>query len=128
MHGPHAPPWPSPVCVSVHVFNEELEHNEDGRLPESAVLLESVSICRVDGNAEGMGGCKLLLSRCSSVSAENEEMDDGIEVDNPVDERSLLATCKYLTLISIFLITYIVTSDFWRLELENRVVKVVDKL
>lgn len=49
--------------MRVHVFSAELEHSEDGRLPESAVLLESVSICRLDGNAEGMGGCRLLLSR-----------------------------------------------------------------
>ena len=78
-----------PVCESVHVFSVVLEHKDDGRLPDSAVLLERVRIWSVDGNVEGIGGWRLLSSRCSSVSAENEEMVDGMEVESPVDVRSL---------------------------------------
>ena len=90
MHGPQELFWPRPVCESVHVLSVVLEHNEDGRLPDRAVLLESVRIWSDDGNAEGIGGCRLLSSRCSSVSAENEEMVEGMEVDNPVEVRSLM--------------------------------------
>ena len=78
-----------PVCESVHVFSVVLEHKDDGRLPDSAVLLERVRIWSVDGNVEGIGGWRLLSSRCSSVSAENEEIVDGMEVESPVDVRSL---------------------------------------
>ena len=64
-----------PVCESVHVFSVVLEHKDDGRLPDSAVLLERVRIWSVDGNVEGIGGWRLLSSRCSSVSAENEDLE-----------------------------------------------------
>lgn len=79
----------NPVCVNVQVFRLVLEHSEPGRVPDSAVLFESVNICSEGGKAGGSGGWILLSSRCNSTSELNEAIEDGMEVDNPVEDKSL---------------------------------------
>ena len=65
-----------------------LEHNELGSEPESAVLFERLRTCS-DAGKEGTGGWRLLLSKCNSTSDLKDEMDEGIDVDKPFDDRSL---------------------------------------
>lgn len=78
----------NPVCVNVHVLRFVFEHSEAGSWPDNAVLFDSVTICSEEGNA-GRGGWMLLSSRCNSTSELNEAIEDGMEVDNPVEDKSL---------------------------------------
>ena len=58
-------------------------------MPVSPGLLDKVKSCSDEGKESGSGVDRLLESRWSSTSEENEEMDEGITPDIEVEDRSL---------------------------------------
>ena len=58
----------------------------------SPVLLDRVRTCSDEGKESGSGLDRLLESRWSSTSEENEEMEEGITPDIEVEDRSLYRT------------------------------------
>jgi hypothetical protein len=77
------------VFLRSHCNTDWLLQNEVGIVPFSAVLLVIVSIWRLEGNDDGKGGCRLLLSRWSSLSTDRDEILDGMVPENEFQERSL---------------------------------------
>ena len=73
----------------MHVFRFVFEQRDAGREPVKAALFDKVTICKDPGNASGIGGWILLLSRCNSRRLLNEESDDGMVVVKPVAVKSL---------------------------------------
>ena len=68
-----------------------LEQTSEGMVPLRLVLFETVRDCRERGNELGTACSKLLLSRWSWVRAARDEIDEGIDPESELKERSLSA-------------------------------------
>lgn len=77
------------VSLRSHCLREVLEQTPEGMVPLRLVLFEIVRDCREGGKEPGTACSRLLLSRWSWVRAARDEIDEGIEPESELEERSL---------------------------------------